>query len=218
MSKVTMPTDSYWVTIKAVLNGMFNDIYGNEVVHNPAYWDDIRVPVTSTRKGASKMPGFGKILDNGSGSQGVFAELFSHSTEEELYFSVQLPHNWKQGSDLHAHVHWSPVTNGAAGEKVCWGLEYSIQEVHGVFPSTVIAYNDTAALDEDLIADKHYLTEIVEIDMSGVDSVSPMLVCRVFRDATGTGGTDSYTNDAALLEFDFHYQIDTIGSRTEYTK
>jgi hypothetical protein len=45
-----------------------------------------------------------------------------------------------------------------------------------------------------------------------------MLVCRLFRDAAGVGGTDDYDDDAGLLEIDFHYEIDTIGSRTETAK
>jgi len=44
-----------------------------------------------------------------------------------------------------------------------------------------------------------------------------MIICRLFRDAAGTGGTDSYASDVALLEIDFHYEIDSLGSATEYS-
>lgn len=54
--------------------------------------------------------------------------------------------------------------------------------------------------------------------MTGVNTVSSMLACRLFRDATGAGGTDDLDNDAGVLEFDFHYEIDTMGSRSEYLK
>ena len=181
-------------------------------------WDDLRVNAYSTKLGGSKDPDFAKILDNGSGSQGVFAYLFDDSTEEEVYFAVQIPHCYKFGTDLKPHVHWTPVANGGAGEKVSWGLEYSIQEIGATFPNTMIIYGDTSVPDETLVADRHYLTELTTIDGSAIDSVSAMLICRLFRDAGGTGGTDSYGDDVALLEFDLHFEIDSMGSKDEYTK
>jgi len=179
-------------------------------------WDDLRVPTTSTRKGGSKDPDFRKILDNGDGSQGVFAELFDASSEEELYFAVQLPHKWKQGSDLDVHVHWSPVSTGSGA--VCWAMEYSFAEIGDTLPATVIVSGNVTIPNESLVADRHYLTEIGTIDMSSIDSVSSMVICRIYRDATGGLKTDDYASDAALLEVDFHYQIDSMGSDTEYTK
>ncbi len=42
-----------------------------------------------------------------------------------------------------------------------------------------------------------------------------MIICRVFRAATGAGKTGDYV---ALLEVDFHYEIDSFGSDSEYIK
>lgn len=162
-------------------------------------WDDLRVPVLSTKLQDTKDPDFGKVLDNGSGSQGVFTYLFSATTEEELYFMVQVPHNWKYETSLQPHIHWMPVVNGGVGEKVSWGLEYSVAKIGTTFAATTIIYGDTSTPNETLIADRHYLTELPEISMVGVDSVSPMILCRVFRDATGAGGTDDYASDAAMI-------------------
>lgn len=41
-----------------------------------------------------------------------------------------------------------------------------------------------------------------------------MLCCRLFRDAAN----DDYGGDVAFLEFDFHYEIDSLGSNSEYYK
>jgi hypothetical protein len=67
------------------------------------------------------------------------------------------------------------------------------------------------------IANNHCLTGIGKIIATG-KAFNSMLLCRVFRDATGTRGTDDYTSDAGLLEIDFHYQLDSLGSNEEYTK
>lgn len=191
------------------------------IVLTDTVWDDLRVPVLSTKVPTSKQPGFAKVLDNGSGSQGVFTYLFDDSTEEELYFACQVPHSWKLGTALHAHVHWMPVANGSAGDVVSWGLEYSVTKIGATFGNTSIIYGNAHMPDETLVADRHYLTEIGTIAMTDIDSTSPMLICRVFRNATGTTGTgqtDDYAADAALIEIDFHYEIDTMGSEDEYTK
>lgn len=182
-------------------------------------WDDLRVPALSTKTGGSKIPGTAKLVDNGSGSQGILTYVFDDTSEEELYFAVQLPHKWKQGTAIEPHIHWAPTTDGGAGETVSWGLEYSFAEIGDVFPDSTIIYGNTHMPTGDLIANTHYLTEIgTGIDMAGVYSVSPMLICRIFRDTTGSGLTDNYGNDAALNEIDFHFQIDALGSREEYVK
>lgn len=180
-------------------------------------WDDLRVPVLQTKLGGTKDPDFTKAFDNGSGSQGVFTYLFDKNTEEELYFLCQMPHNWKQGSNIECHVHWFPVADGAAGTDVCWGLEYTWANISSVFANTSLIYGDVNSLEETLVQDKHYLTELGAITSTG-KTFSSMLICRIFRDATSSGGTDDYDNDAALLEIDFHYQVDSLGSDEEYVK
>ena len=183
----------------------------------PAY-DDIRISALAGKLGVGAPPDFTKILDNGAGSTGIFTYLFDKTTEQQLYLNVQMPHDWRMGTTIEPHVHWSPVANGVAGRKVSWGLEYSLSEIGSTFPNTTIIYGNTHMPAETLVADRHYLTDLTDINMSAVTTVSAMLICRIFRDAGGTGATDDYDNDAALLEIDFHYQRDDLGSRTEYIK
>jgi len=187
-----------------------------DIILTDTVWDDLRVPASNTSKGASRTPDFEKVIDDGSGSQGIWTEVFSSTSEEELFFTTQLPHSWKFGSALYAHVHWLPTASGAG--KVSWGLEYSVKEIGEPFSDSIIAYGNVSTPDENPVLNTHYLTPIVEIDMTGITSVSPMILCRIFRDATGTGLTDDFADDVALLEIDFHYEIDTLGSTSEYIK
>ncbi|MDM8534593.1 hypothetical protein QUF55_07830 [Clostridiaceae bacterium HSG29] len=180
-------------------------------------WDDLRFPALATKREGSKQPGIEKMFDNGSGSQGVLAYVFDKTAEEELYFMVQLPHNWKMGSDIEAHVHWLGQDNGGTGTDVCWALEYTWSNIGDVFGNTTIIHGDTNHEGEDIVADKHYLTELGVISATG-KSFSSMMICRIFRDATNSQGTDDYDFDAALLEIDFHYQVDSLGSNEEYVK
>ena len=185
---------------------------------NATAFDDIRVPATATKNGGSKDPGFEVWKDNGAGSQGVFLHWFDNATEEELYFSLQVPHNWKTGSALSPHIHWVPKSTGSAGAKVNWGLECNWTDISEAGITTTIAYSNTTVQgDATLVAGKHYLTEMTPMTGTG-HTLSSMAVCRVYRDAAGALATDSYAADAGLLEIDFHYEVDSIGSRTEYGK
>jgi len=96
-------------------------------------------------------------------------------------------------------------------------LEYTWANIGGVFPDTQIVYGDVNNLSEDLIAEKHYITEIGTLSAIG-KTFSSMILCRIFRDATSASGTDDYTDDAGLIEIDFHYKIDSLGSDEEYIK
>ena len=179
-------------------------------------FDDLLVPVTSTTKGGTKDPSFSVFKTNGSGSQGVFTYWFDSDSEEELYFTAQLPHSYKEGSNIYPHVHWVVKANGSDGQKVSWGLECNWANRGDIFGSTNILYANTSSPNETLVADKQYLTPFSSISGTG-KTVSSMLTCRVFRNATGAGSsTDNYAADAGLLEIDFHYEKDKLGSDEEF--
>lgn len=186
-------------------------------------WDDLRFPAVSFGLGSANDPGFAQYKTDGATSRGVYIYFFDSGTEEELFLAIQLSHKYKFGTDICPHVHFIVPTNGAAGQFVKWGFEYTLAKIGDTFGNTTTIYTDassaaTATLsgDASLIADKHYVAEFPDIDGSGIDDVSTMILARIFRDAGD--GDDDYPNDAGLLEFDLHYQIDTIGSRSEYIK
>ena len=128
-----------------------------------------------------------------------------------MFFTIQFPHGYKLGSDVYPHVHWTPTDAGAGS--VVWQLEYSWADIDEVFPAvTPIEIADAAAG----VAWTHQLASFAAVTGSGATGVSSMLVCRLFRDPAHA--SDTYGSDAALLEFDVHFEIDTVGSRIELVK
>lgn len=169
----------------------------------PLRWDDLRVPMNAQTKGGANDPGFDVFLD----TTRVYA--FSKAADEELFFSVQLPHTWKEGTDIGPHVHWAPKDTDTGD--VVWALEYTWANRDATFPATTTI--STPADAGDGTAYKHQHVYFSDISGAGKE-ISSMLVCRIYRDVS----EDDYDNDAFLLEVDFHYQIDTTGSLTEDAK
>lgn len=184
-------------------------------------WDDFMVAINATKLGGTKDPGFSKFRDNGAGSQGVFTYWFAPSSEEEVYFSVQMPHSWA-GTAIYPHVHWTASTasdGSPADQKVVWGMEYSWTDISAAFPanSSIVTGSAHTPADADIVAGKHYLTPLTAITpVATQDGISSMLICRLYRDATALA--DNFEQDAGLLQFDIHYEMDTMGSKTEFAK
>ena len=191
------------------------------LVGNATAFDDLRVEPTVRATGPA-IPAFEKWFDNGSGSIGVFLYSFTdeHTTEKEIYFTAQMPHAAKAGSDLHIHVHWIPKASQNPG-KVKWGLEFTWVEPTGVFGNTAIITKDTTEQPSNetaLVASKHYITEFAtQTPGATQDGLSAILICRLFRNSTDTTN-DTYTDKVGLLSIDIHYEADSFGSAQEYVK
>ena len=62
-------------------------------------WDDLRFPATLLRQGATTKPDFDPT------NMGL---LFPQNDNTEIaYIIAQLPHAWKQGTNLHPHLHFT---------------------------------------------------------------------------------------------------------------
>ena len=172
-------------------------------------WEDLRVPISAVRIGAAFPPDWENITD------GLYVLAFDNgANDEQVYFTVQIPHNYKIGGAIEAHVHWGPSDTGAGD--VIWGLEYSIANIGDVFPAST-TIDVTIATTE--TANDHIYTDIGDIDVSGITEVtdiSTMLICRLFRESSSA--SDTYASDAYLYEIDFHYEIDSLGSQDETSK
>lgn len=176
-----------------------------ETVNKLPQWDDLRFPVSQLKAGPISPPDWVQL----SGLGNIFVLGFSHVTTEDVYFVVQLPHSWVEGSELHPHIHWTSATGNTGN--VAWGLEYTIAGYKDSF--------NTATVDTIVVANpsqyEHSIAAFSPIRMSG-KTISSILLCRLYRDSSSV--LDTLNEDANLLEIDFHYQKDTWGSLFEYAK
>ena len=54
-------------------------------------------------------------------------------------------------------------------------------------------------------------TKLPEVSGAAAINTNNVMLFRVFRDATGTGGTDDFSGDAIMTSFSFVYYADKIG-------
>lgn len=181
---------------------------GIQLFDDSTVYNDLRFPAIATTLGGLKDPSLAKIADNGAGSDGVYAYAFPFNLEKEILVLTQVPYNWKEHTDMNINIRWSPSTNDAGN--VVWGIEYVWDNVNTVIGNTTII---TASVSASTIANMHQQGFLGVLSGSG-KNYSSILNCRVFRQ---TGNVeDTYSGDAYLLEFDFQYETDSLGSPHKY--
>lgn len=133
------------------------------------------------------------------------------ATTERLFGSCEMQHDYKEGSNIEIHVHWSPTTADAGS--VVWQLYYTWTNKHGTFAApTLITFTPDAAGGTAWV---HKFKSGGAISGAG-KTIGSIFVFQLFRDPGATG--DTYSADAALLDVGIHYECDTTGSRERTSK
>lgn len=156
--------------------------------------DDLRVPLDKGSASAS--------LEYFSGSSGPQIWVFrNNAAVEEMSFTLQLPHNWKDGTTIYPHIHWIPRATATGNIK--WNLDYTWANLNtGTFSAiTTISGINTGPFT----INQHLLADIgTGINGTGM-TYSSVLICRIWRYSSAT--EDTYNADAAGLSMDFHISI-----------
>jgi hypothetical protein len=170
-------------------------------------WDDLQTSGLSSKKGGSNDPVFTNIAGN------IWIDVFSGTATNEVFFTVQFPHRYKEGSDIEPHVHWFPITSPATTKNVVWKLEYQWQNHDGTFGATNTTITGTGATGT--VGYKGIITSLGVVSGTG-KGISSLMICRLYR--PGGDALDTYADGAAFVSCDMHYEIDALGSDTEYAK
>jgi hypothetical protein len=182
---------------------------GGKVYNNAVWWDELRTPVNALRVNAAKPPSWVVFRNSEVLS---FAQVANEVQENEVSFALQLPHGYKQGTDIIIHFHYTIDVEDRT-KQAYFGLDYSWANIGDVFPAyqTEHVYTEMNA-----IADKHMYAAFPAI--SGVGKkISSMLVCRFWRDSA-VHQLDTAKYNVLVFEIDAHYQSDTQGSINQLDK
>ncbi len=165
-------------------------------------WDDLRAPATAINPpGQISDPDW----DNTNGGW-----LFDDGGTEILWIVLQFHHSYKEGSDIVPHLHWQPKTTGSGN--VLWRIEYKWTNREAADAGSFTQVDLLTPADG--TAFKHQEDKFAAQSGSG-KTISSIITIKLSR--IGGDGTDTYSGDALLKEFDIHFEIDRIGSIAEDT-
>ena len=139
---------------------------------------------------------------------------FVNNQADELQFDIQFSHAWAEGTKFFPHVHFSPEAAGGANNAAQFILGYRFANVNDVFPANESTYTMTKTWAGDK-SWYHYIADNAAGITVATGTVSCIMKCRVYRDNTVT---NNLAGKLAVLYFDWHIELDGLGSREEYVK
>lgn len=165
-------------------------------------WDDLKFPFVTTKQGATSKPDY-DYTNNGL--------LFPQNDATEKTYAVgQMPHHWKQYSNLRPHIHYAQDEAAIPVFKLDYKVYNNGEAIPGAYTTLSTADGDGPVFTYSSGNILQILT-FPEIDMTGY-RISCFLDLIIYRD------DNVVTGDVLGKEFDLHYQIDSRGSRELFTK
>jgi hypothetical protein len=147
------------------------------------------------------------------GATGLYA--YNFDDDDEIWFSAQMPHAWKLGSVIYPHLHWMPESDVSPADNIKINLLYGWCNLDDDFAAAAAPLSRDVSTTENG-ALKHLLHDFSETGIDGTGkTLSSILMCKFYR---SEADSDNYAGGIYALEVDFHFEIDTIGSREILTK
>ena len=164
-------------------------------------WDDLRFPFTRDKQGQTSLPDFDFT------NLGLL--MPQNDATEIVYLIAQFPHNKAENSVLRPHIHFIQSESNIPTFK----MEYRWYNNGELVPSgwTTLSTDDGEAAFTYTSGDMLQIISFPTISENG-ESVSSIMDIKIYRD------DNLVTGDVLTKEFDIHYIIDTMGSKTEFQK
>lgn len=204
-SSTGRPIWEWYYNNKSYVDALLLDADGSFRLTTPQY-DDLRFPAQAINPVGLAAP---PTQDSATGFW-----KFSKTATNTVAGFAQLPHGWAAETDLSAHIHvWYPTQSvETTGDAIYWQFEYKVLPINGAWDgSTYETPVDCTHTLPTTSHQKHLIHSLTTIDMEGLTAVSICIPWRLSR--IGGDASDTYDDVAWLLELDFHYQTDALGSR-----
>jgi len=164
-------------------------------------WDDLRFPFTRDRQGVAAKPDYDFIR---------LGLLFPNDGPDEIvYVTDQFTHSWKEGSYIVPHIHWAQEEVATPTWKIDFRWYGNGQDPFVVFTTYTATFEVFTYPGSGDILQISVFPNIFPPSVLGVSSFFDL---KIYRDDTDVAG------DVLGKGFDFHIQMDTTGSRTEFSK
>jgi len=179
------------------------------MVGDATVWEDANVGAFLLAGPASTLPDEDEYKDSTGTDTGI--TTFAFAPGEGVDGSIEIPHDYKEGTDIVFHVHFQIIAAPAgATDNVKFQLIHSL----GV-GGAVLAAASTIVIEDTV--DTQY--EFYRFDFPAIDgSAFNMGDQFLFRLDRIAASADEFAGDCLVATVGFHYEADTIGSRQITTK
>ncbi len=129
---------------------------------------------------------------------------------DEVLVTIQMPHRWKEGTTIYPHIHFMCTSDVDPADNFGIDFEYIWADIREDFPanSTLTNTDISTGVNTD------NMHQVANIPAAGIDgsghTLSSVLLCRIERVAAAS---DDYADGVVIMDFDVHYEINTMGSR-----
>jgi hypothetical protein len=132
--------------------------------------------------------------------------------------NYQLSHKWKAGSDIYPHIHWKQNSNTTPN----FLIQYRWQRNSQAWTTAWTNLKCNTSVFTYVSGSLNQIADSATITPPSGYSLSDIIQFRILRDNSNTStlftGADAYTGDAEITGVDIHFEQDTLGSRSEYSK
>jgi len=179
-------------------------------------WDDIIAQFTE----GSSIPGLSgpvlnQVTDDGGGSVGVYAYLFGKVGDRHIISTPEVSHSIKKGSTVYPHMHYAPTATPGTDEVVTLEIEHCIVNIDEQIGNSTVDSDDVTIPASGADTNYHRIHEFAAITQScQANDILPSAVFLTRGARMATSGADDYGDDIFIFNLDFHYEIDSQGTRT----
>lgn len=176
------------------------------VLTQPVY-NDANVGALVLQTGGT-LPGVVEIISSDGNPTEIYTRGFA--VGEQGSGAIEIPHDYKEGTNLTFHIHWGVNDAPSGTDYVKWSLTFTVlRDDTTFFPATV--------QEVETAIDTQY--EWVRSSFASIPGggfkIGDQFMFSIKRIAAGGA---AFAGEALVATIGFHYQCDTLGSRTMYAK
>lgn len=168
-------------------------------------YNDANVGGMALRAGATTPP-VTQWVDNVGANTGIYGLGFA--ALDEANGSIEIPHDYKEGTNIVFHIHWGANAAPSDTDYVKWQLTYSMD-----FESTDSTTSPATVIVKEDPYDTQY--QHMRSDFPTITGTTFKIGDQInFNIKRIAAAGDAYAGVVIVETIGFHYQCDTIGSRT----
>jgi len=173
-------------------------------------WNDANVGAMTLTVPVASQPDEVNFVDEVGGDTGI--TTWGYAIGEKSSGAIEVPHDYKEGSDITFHIHWQGVAAPSGTDYVKWQLTYTIAAANG---------EETLDAATTITVETAFDTQY-EFKLSSFDAITGTNIQMgdqfLFTLERVAAAGDAYLGDALIATVGLHYECDTVGSRQMLSK